>query len=155
MTKSTSPKAVPAAANPANLENEAAVVAVAEPTPEKINTTAKVTATVVTPEVVADASPAASTVAAKKTAKAKAVKATKEKKIVIKKPKLVRDSFTFPESDYALIRVLKQRALAAGCDVKKTEVLRAALTVISELSDQDLVTALNRIDKLKPGRPAK
>ncbi len=86
---------------------------------------------------------------------AKAVKATKEKKVVLKKPKLVRDSFTFPESDYALISVLKQRALAAGCDVKKTEVLRTALTVISELSDQDLVTALNRIDKLKPGRPAK
>jgi hypothetical protein len=91
----------------------------------------------------------------KKVAKAKPVKVLKEKKVVVKKPKLVRDSFTFPESDYALIAELKQRALAAGCEAKKSEVLRAALVVLSGVSEQELVSAINGIDKLKPGRPAK
>ena len=92
----------------------------------------------------------------KKPAKAKpATKVSKEKKVVPKKPKLVRDSFTFPETDYAQIATLKQRALSAGRDVKKTEVLRAGLALLSSLSDADLLSALDGIDKLKPGRPAK
>lgn len=93
---------------------------------------------------------------AEKPAKAKpATKVSKEKKVVPKKPKLVRDSFTFPETDYAQIATLKQRALSAGRDVKKTEVLRAGLALLSSLSDADLLSALDGIDKLKPGRPAK
>ncbi len=101
------------------------------------------------------AAKAKAAVETKKVAKAKPAKVLKEKKVVVKKPKLVRDSFTFPESDYALIAELKQRALAAGCEAKKSEVLRAALVVLSGLSEQDLVNAINGIDKLKPGRPAK
>lgn len=82
-------------------------------------------------------------------------KESKEKKVVPKKPKLVRDSFTFPETDYAQIAALKQRALDAGREIKKGEVLRAGLAVLSGLSDSDLLSALDSIDKLKPGRPAK
>jgi hypothetical protein len=86
---------------------------------------------------------------------AKPVKASKEKKPEPKKPKLVRDSFTFPESDYAQIAALKQRALNAGVEIKKSEVLRAALVALSKLSDAELLSALEAIDKLKTGRPAK
>jgi len=50
---------------------------------------------------------------------AKPVKESKAKKIVPKKPKLVRDSFTFPENDYALLAELKQRALKAGLRSKR------------------------------------
>lgn len=71
-----------------------------------------------------------------------------------KKPKLVRDSFTFPETDYARIGALKQRALRAGREAKKSELLRAGLAVLSGLSDAALLQALDGIDKLKPGRPA-
>lgn len=93
---------------------------------------------------------------AEKAAKAKAAaKESKEKKVAAKKPKLVRDSFTFPETDYAQIAALKQRALNAGREIKKTEVLRAGLALLSGLSDGDLLSALDGIDKLKPGRPAK
>ena len=86
---------------------------------------------------------------------AKPVKVSKEKKPEPKKPKLVRDSFTFPESDYAQIAALKQRALSAGVEIKKSEVLRAALVALSKLSDAELLGALESIDKLKTGRPAK
>jgi len=72
-----------------------------------------------------------------------------------KKPKLVRDSFTFPADDYAQIGALKERALKAGHEVKKSELLRAGLTALSALPDAALVKALQAVDRLKPGRPLK
>ena len=80
----------------------------------------------------------------------KAVKAAK-----VKKPKLVRDSFTVPESDYALFASLKQRALAAGVEVKKGEVLRAALATLAKLDDAELVKAIGLVERIKTGRPKK
>lgn len=72
-----------------------------------------------------------------------------------KKPKLIRDSFTFPEADYALIAQLKQRALNAKREVKKSEVLRAALNTLASLPEADFVAALERVERLVPGRPGK
>lgn len=85
----------------------------------------------------------------------KAAKNVKVKKVSVKKPKLIRDSFTFPEADYALIGELKQRALKAGHEVKKSELLRAGLTVLSGLTDGALLKVLTGVDKLKTGRPSK
>lgn len=85
----------------------------------------------------------------------KSGKDAKEKKPAARKPKLVRDSFTFPEADYARIGALKQRAMAAGREVKKSEVLRAGLVALSALSDAALLETLDSVDKLKPGRPAR
>ena len=98
--------------------------------------------------------PAANQIATK-VKSAKPVKVSKEKKAEPKKPRLVRDSFTFPESDYAQIAALKLRALNAGVEIKKSEVLRAALVTLSKLADAELIVALEAIDKLKTGRPAK
>ena len=72
-----------------------------------------------------------------------------------KKPKLVRDSFTFPEAEYALLAQLKRRLLGAGHEVKKSELLRAGLASLAALSDADLVQALAQLEKLKTGRPSK
>lgn len=88
-------------------------------------------------------------------APAKARAGSESKKHTGKKPKLVRDSFTFPAADYARIAALKQRALKAGHEAKKSELLRAGLAVLSALPDAELLQALNGIDKLKPGRPAR
>lgn len=84
----------------------------------------------------------------------KADKNIKVKKVSVKKPKLIRDSFTFPEADYALIGALKQRALKAGHEVKKSELLRAGLTVLSGFTDGALLKVLTGVDKLKTGRPS-
>lgn len=86
---------------------------------------------------------------------AAAARPAEEKAPAARKPKLVRDSFTFPETDYVRIGLLKERALKAGREVKKGELLRAGLAVLSAMSDADLLTALAGVDKLKPGRPAK
>lgn len=82
-------------------------------------------------------------------------KVAKEGKHAGKKPKLVRDSFTFPAADYALFGSLKQRALKAGHEIKKSELLRAGLASLAGLSDAALLKAVQAIDRLKPGRPAK
>ena len=44
-----------------------------------------------------------------------------------KKVKLVRDSFCMPKEEYAQIELLKQRLLALGKAVKKSELLRAGV----------------------------
>ncbi|QKJ66943.1 hypothetical protein HQN60_09685 [Deefgea piscis] len=72
-----------------------------------------------------------------------------------KKAKLIRDSFTFPESDYALIAALKQRVISAGLEVKKSELIRAGLNALSALADEELHKMLQQLEKIKTGRPAK
>ena len=89
--------------------------------------------------------------AAKKVAKpANGEKATKSRRIT-----LVRDGFTMPESDFALIAILKERALAARREAKKSELLRAGLRSLAELDGRALVQALNRLEPVKTGRPKK
>ncbi len=69
--------------------------------------------------------------------------------------RLVRDSFTMPESDFALIAALKSRALAAKREAKKSELLRAGLHVLMALDSDTLLGALGRLQPLKVGRPKK
>jgi hypothetical protein len=71
------------------------------------------------------------------------------------KEKLVRDSFTMPPQDFALIAVLKDRTLGFKRATKKSELLRAGLQVLAQLSDAKLKVALDALIPLKAGRPAK
>lgn len=71
-----------------------------------------------------------------------------------KKPKLVRDSFTLPEADYALFKELKARCLKAGVEVKKTELLRVALRMLADAKDEQLLEAVRGVERIKAGRPA-
>ena len=85
----------------------------------------------------------------------KATKATKAKKHAPAKPKLVRDSVTLPENDYALFASLKQRALKSGAEVKKSELLRAGLAMLALADDAAFLEAVGRIERIKTGRPKK
>ena len=71
-----------------------------------------------------------------------------------KKPKLVRDGFTMPEADYALLAALKKRALQVGREVKKSELLRAGLRALAAMPDAAYLGALEGVERIKPGRPA-
>ena len=89
-------------------------------------------------------------------AKVKAAKTTQpvvESKL--KKPKLVRDSFTFPKDEYQAIAGLKQKALGLKHNAKKSEILRAGLKLLSSLNDKAFLAALTKVPALKTGRPAK
>lgn len=72
-----------------------------------------------------------------------------------KKPKLVRDSFTIPKPEFAAIEILKSRAVALGSLVKKSELLRAGLKLLTGLSDAAYLDALAAVPTLKTGRPRK
>lgn len=71
------------------------------------------------------------------------------------KTKLVRDSFTMPAADFALIAALKDRALAFQRPAKKSELLRAGLHALQLLDDTKLRKALDTLTPLKVGRPKK
>lgn len=75
--------------------------------------------------------------------------------VKVKKPKLVRDSFTFPKDEYQAIAALKTKALSLQHGVKKSEILRAGLMLISSLNDKAFLAALSKVPALKTGRPAK
>ena len=79
----------------------------------------------------------------------------KAKPAKVKKAKLVRDSFTMPDGEYAQIAALKARCLNAGVAAKKSEILRAAVASLAKLSDAAVLAAVRRLDVIKTGRPAK
>lgn len=79
--------------------------------------------------------------------------ASQNSKISNKKPKLVRDSFTIPKTEFAAIDALKTRAIALGTSVKKSELLRAGLMALQGLNDMAYKAALAAVPTLKTGRP--
>jgi hypothetical protein len=98
--------------------------------------------------------------AQKAASKTKAIAKPESKAIVaeshkVKKPKLVRDSSTFPKDEYQAIAALKQKALGLKHSTKKSEILRAGLKLLSSLSDKAFLAALSNVPALKTGRPAK
>jgi hypothetical protein len=70
-----------------------------------------------------------------------------------RKDKLVRDSFTMPAEDWALIQQLKDRAIDFKRPTKKSELLRAGLQALAALSDARLKLSLEKLSPLKVGRP--
>jgi uncharacterized protein (DUF2126 family) len=99
--------------------------------------------------------PAAKAPVAKAAKRVKAPKAPKADKPAKERKALVRDSFTMPHHDFALIAALKARAMEAKRAAKKSELLRAGLNVLAGLSAAGLVLALDKLTPLKPGRPKK
>ena len=81
----------------------------------------------------------------------KAVKAVKPAKV--KKPKLVRDSFTIPKDEYVVVDSLKVRAGKLGQAVKKSELLRAGVKALAAMSDIQFKAALSNVPTIKTGRP--
>lgn len=69
-----------------------------------------------------------------------------------KKTRLVRDSFAMPEAEYACIAELKKRL---GGTVKKSELLRAGVAVLTALNNAELTAVMSHIERIKTGRPAK
>jgi hypothetical protein len=148
--------AKPVAAKPATA-TPAAKPAVAKPAATK----SPATKTAAKPAVKAAAKPVAKTAApaAKKTASAPPKAASKaavaNDKTKTPKVKMERDSFTMPKDEYAQIAALKKRLEGLGKPVKKSELLRAGLKLLSTLNDTALKAALGSVPTIKTGRPKK
>lgn len=78
-----------------------------------------------------------------------------EQKEKAKKAKLVRDSFTMPEAEYAVLGEVKKACLKAGIEVKKSELLRVGVALIRQLDTAQLKEILSKLPALKAGRPKK
>ncbi|MBD0262480.1 MAG: hypothetical protein ICV78_07045 [Tolypothrix sp. Co-bin9] len=72
----------------------------------------------------------------------------------VQKEKVIRDSFTLPSGDYELIATIRHRCLNSAVNATKSEVIRAGLHVLLSLSDEDLISAIESLEKVKTGRPA-
>lgn len=90
--------------------------------------------------------------AAKPAASAVTAVPAKEK---AKKAKLVRDSFTMPEAEYAVLNHVKKACLSAGIEVKKSQLLRVGLLLLSKTDVASLKTLVANLEPLKAGRPKK
>lgn len=122
------------------------------PRPATTTRTAKPKATPKTVVKKVAAKPIAKPIA--KTTPSQAPKSVKANKPVkVKKPKLVRDSFTIPKDEYVVIDALKMRAGKLAQAVKKSELLRAGIKALAAMNDVQFKAALNNVPTIKTGRP--
>lgn len=91
--------------------------------------------------------------AAKPAAKSAAKPAAPKEKL--RKPKLVRDSFTMPEAEYEVLGQVKKACIKAGFEVKKSELLRIGVALIKKMDLSQLKSNLASLPPLKAGRPKK
>lgn len=67
---------------------------------------------------------------------------------------VIRDGFSMPASDYALIEQLRKRALEDGEVLNKSELVRAGLKALTNLPHDKFLKAVRAVGKVKTGRPA-
>ncbi len=77
-----------------------------------------------------------------------------EKPPKVKKPKQVRDSFTMPKPEYAVLDALKLRASKLASPVKKSELLRAGIKALAAMPDAGFLAAVKAVPTIKTGRPS-
>lgn len=68
------------------------------------------------------------------------------------KEKVIRDAFTFPPWDHALFAAIQKKAMEAGVQINKSEIVRAGLHCLDIMAKKDLADALGMVKKLKVGR---
>lgn len=69
-----------------------------------------------------------------------------------RKSKRVRDSFSMPKAEYAVLDQLKQRAALLERPAKKNELVRAGVQLLTALSDAQFLAALAQLPSLKSDR---
>jgi hypothetical protein len=69
--------------------------------------------------------------------------------------KVIRDSFTMPSRDYKKITQLREKCLKAGMSVTKSEILRAGLHALENMTVEDLGRVVQSVEKVKTGRPGR
>ena len=135
------------AAKPAARKAPASKTTPQKTAPLKPTSARAVAPKVATPATAVASKPATPASTAKKTPAAKPKKE-------VKKEKLVRDSFTIPKSEFAVLDQLKRRAGVIARSVKKSELLRAGIKLLAGLSNDALLSALSQVPTIKTGRPA-
>lgn len=136
------PAAKPAARPAAKVAPKAATPVAKAPAATSVKTAAPVPKKPAAAPLKPIQKPAALTKAEKKAAKPKKIKQ-------------VRDSFTMPENEYAVLAQVKKSCLKAGVEIKKSDLLRIGVSLIKNLKIAELKDILNSLTPLKVGRPKK
>lgn len=142
-------RAAPATAKPTRVAKP--VKAVAKPAKPAAKTSVK--AVVKSAAKALASSPARKPAAPRAAAKPPVVPIVERAPAVEARPALVRDSFTMPENEYAVLLEVKQACLRAGVDVKKSELLRIGVALLGQLDVATLQGVLAALPQLKTGRP--
>lgn len=66
---------------------------------------------------------------------------------------IIRDTFSLPPNDYALLEQLRTRAIGLGQVINKSEFVRAGLHALIDMPEQEFFQAIVKIEKIKLGRP--
>lgn len=66
---------------------------------------------------------------------------------------IIRETFSMPPEDSLLIDKLRQRAAVQGVMLNRSEILRAGLAALLNLSDAELAEVGSKVPKMKSGRP--
>ncbi|MGB9989227.1 hypothetical protein [Pseudoduganella rhizocola] len=146
------PAARPAAKPAAKVAAKPAAKAAAKPAVKPVAKPAAKPAAKSAPKAPAAAKPVKAAKPAKPVKPTKAAEVLKEKP---RKEKLVRDSFTMPEAEYAVLGQVKKACLKAGFEIKKSELLRIGVALISQIDMATLQNVLASLPQLKTGRPKK
>lgn len=64
------------------------------------------------------------------------------------KAKIIRDSFSFPEQDYLVLTELKKAFAADGLPVKRGEILRAGLHLLTKLNVVELQQVIGQVERV-------
>jgi len=119
---------------------------------DKTKVTAKTAASEVPAKTKKAAKPAVKPTAKKAEAKpGPTVKKTKK----ALKDKTVHDSFSMPKTEYLKIAEIKEACLKAGLHIRKSEILRAGLKALGEMSQSKLEATLAELGKVKAAHPKK
>lgn len=82
-------------------------------------------------------------------------KQQKQEKQQKQQKRVIRDSFTLPTDDYELITTIRERCLDSRLTINKSEVIRAGLHALNQMSNEELVAVVESLTKIKTGRPGK
>lgn len=89
--------------------------------------------------------------------KAQGVKIERPKTDPIKKPLsrkiAVKDTFSFPEDDHALIENLIKSLLSKGVHASKSEIVRAGLHALNDMEIDESIEVISKLERLQTGRP--
>ncbi len=73
----------------------------------------------------------------------------------VRKPKVVQASFNLHEDEHTVLKDLKQACKLAATDVKKSELVRAALTLLKSLDVTAIKALVERLPSLKAAPKSK
>jgi len=73
-------------------------------------------------------------------------------KTPVQKPKVKRDTFTFPENEHQAIESITKKLARKGRILNKSEIMRLGLLALKQLDDKDLAELSDSLDRVKQGR---